>query len=101
VSVLTKQDEVKNIYDVYYVPNLKHNLLSVGKLMQHGYDVIFHNNICTIHDKSKNLVAKVQMTKHRLFPLEMRSVNMYAHNVTSTNKTSYGIFDMVTYHLKV
>jgi len=30
VSVLTNQGEVKNIYDIYYVPNLKHNLLSVG-----------------------------------------------------------------------
>ena len=26
VPVLTNHDEVKNIYDVYYVPNLKHNL---------------------------------------------------------------------------
>ena len=30
VPVLTKQHVVKNIYDVYYVPNFKHNLLSVG-----------------------------------------------------------------------
>jgi hypothetical protein len=44
VPVLTKHGEVKNIYDVYYVPNIKHNLLSVGKLMVHGYDVTFHNN---------------------------------------------------------
>ena len=30
VPVLTKHDEVKHVYDVYYVPNLKHNLLGVG-----------------------------------------------------------------------
>ena len=28
VSMLTKQDEKKDIYDVYYVPSLKHNLMS-------------------------------------------------------------------------
>ena len=30
VSIITKQDIVKKNYDVYYVPNLKNNLLSVG-----------------------------------------------------------------------
>ena len=78
---------MKNIYDVYYVPNLKHNLLSVGQLIEHGYNVIFHNTICTIFDKSRTLVAKVRMTKKRLFPLEMRSVNMYAHSVSNTKET--------------
>ena len=53
VLVLTKQGEVKNILDVYYVPNIKHNLLSVGKLMVHGYDVTFHNNTCTILNPTK------------------------------------------------
>ena len=40
VPVLTKHDEVKNIYDVYYVPNLKQNLLGVGQLMAHGLILI-------------------------------------------------------------
>jgi hypothetical protein len=58
VPVLTKQGEVKNIPDVYYVPNNKHNFLSIGKLMAHGYDVNFHNNICTILNQTKRLVEK-------------------------------------------
>jgi len=45
VPILTKHDEVKNIYDVYYVPNLKHNLLSVGQLMVHGYDINLHEHL--------------------------------------------------------
>jgi hypothetical protein len=53
VPVLTKQGEVKNIPHIYYVPNIKHNLLSVGKLMVHGYDVTFHNNTCTILNTTK------------------------------------------------
>jgi len=39
VLVLTKQNKRKFIEDVFYVPNLKVNLLSVGQLMQNGYDV--------------------------------------------------------------
>jgi hypothetical protein len=78
---------VKNIPDVYYVPNIKHNLLSIGQLMAHGYDVNFHNNICTILNHTKRLVAKIPMTKNILFPLEMRSGNMYACNISNVTET--------------
>jgi hypothetical protein len=64
VPVLTKQGEVKNIPNIYYVPNIKHNLLSVGNLMAHGYDVTFHNNTCTILNPTKRLVAKLPMTNN-------------------------------------
>ena len=33
----TNQGEKKHIPNVYYVPNLKHNLISIGKLLQKGY----------------------------------------------------------------
>jgi len=41
IYVLTKQDEKKDIYDVYYVPGLIHNLMSVGRMDEHGYKFIF------------------------------------------------------------
>jgi len=41
VLILTKQNQQKYIPNVYYVPNLKHNLISVGQVMEHGYDVYF------------------------------------------------------------
>ena len=56
--VLTKQGEVKNIYDVYYVLNIKHNLLNIGQLMEHGYDVNFHDTYCKIFDPNRKFVAK-------------------------------------------
>ena len=42
VYIVTKQGEPKTISEVYYVPGLKHNLISVGQLTQKGYEVIFH-----------------------------------------------------------
>ena len=33
VNILTKQGESKTILEVYYVPSLKQNLISVGQLM--------------------------------------------------------------------
>ena len=41
VNIVTKQGEPNTISEVYYVPGLKHNLISVGQLTQNGYKVIF------------------------------------------------------------
>ena len=60
VSILTRKGENKFVPDVYYVPGLKCNLLSIGQLVNKGYNVFFKNNVCTIMDipPSKRLTAK-------------------------------------------
>jgi hypothetical protein len=34
---------MKSIKDIYYTPQLKHNLLSVGQLCEKNYKVVFEN----------------------------------------------------------
>ena len=52
----------KSIPEMYLVPSLKHNLISVGKLTQKGYKFIFENNIYTIFDISPStmVIARVE-----------------------------------------
>jgi hypothetical protein len=52
VPILTKQNVKKDINNVYHVPDLKHNLLTVGKLIEHGYKVIFEGISCRIYHKT-------------------------------------------------
>ena len=85
VPILTKNNVVKNIYNVYYVPTLAGNLLSVGQLDSRGYDIRFHDTSCTIYGPNKAFIAKIKMTKNRLYPLEMRSGKLYALNISTTN----------------
>ena len=75
VNILRKKVEKKYISDVYFVPGLKHNLISIGQLMQMGYNVFFKNDVCTILDRppSGQLIANIQMTNNRIFPLKIRS----------------------------
>ncbi|VFQ83594.1 unnamed protein product [Cuscuta campestris] len=78
--------EVKNchgilnhIHDVYFIPKLAYNLLSVGKLMSTGYMVFFEDNSCVIKEKkSGQIIAKVCMTANKMFPLLISSVDKYA-----------------------
>ena len=74
INVITKLGK-KSISDVYFVPGLKHNLISVGQLTRKGYKVIFENNVFTIFDISPSdmMIAMVEMTNNRMFPLHMKS----------------------------
>ncbi|TXG68966.1 hypothetical protein EZV62_003901 [Acer yangbiense] len=68
ILVQTKKG-VKRISNVFYVPSLKHNLLSVGQLLQKGYNVIFKDDVCEIKGKDGGLIAKIKMTQNKMFPL--------------------------------
>ncbi|KAI9201145.1 hypothetical protein LWI28_018928 [Acer negundo] len=57
------------IYNVYYVPNMKTNILSLGQLLEKGYHISLQNMQLTITDARGKLVTRVQMTKNRMFPL--------------------------------
>ena len=43
--------KVHLLYNVFIVPNLAHNLLSVGQLMDNGYTILFDDGACVIKDK--------------------------------------------------
>ena len=74
VSILARNGEEKFVPDVYYVPGLKCNLLSIGQLIDKGYNVFFKDDVCTIMDipPSKKVIVEVQMTRNRMFPLNIR-----------------------------
>ena len=69
IPVLTKKNEKKFIHEVFYVPHLNVNLISIGQLLQNHYDIRFYHTYCTIYDKhpSKRLIDKVEMTKNIIF----------------------------------
>ena len=71
IVVYIRDGDRRTIDDVYYVPSLKCNLLSIGQLIEKKYRAFFKNNECTIIDKypSKQLIARVEMTKNTRFPL--------------------------------
>lgn len=72
---MTRKGEQNFVPDVYYVPGLKCNILSIGQLINKGYNVFFKDDVCTIMDRppSKKVIAKLQMTSNRMFPLKLRT----------------------------
>lgn len=61
--------------EVYYVPGLKSNLLSVGHLMKKGYDLHMHGDTCII-SKANQVIAKIGMASNNLFPFKPEIINL-------------------------
>lgn len=78
MCVKTKSGTNKFIHDVYYVPGLAHNLLSVGQLMNKGYSVLFDGNICEIKSKKSEKCIQIHMTGNKMFPLEISCIDDFA-----------------------
>ena len=60
-------------------------MISIGQLLQNQYDIRFYDTYSTIYDKppSKRVIDKVEMTKNRIFPVSLTSVNL-PHSVAYT-----------------
>jgi len=54
---------------VYYVLELKNNILSIGQLQEKGLSIKIQNHTCTITHPEKGVICKVQMNARRMFML--------------------------------
>ncbi|KAL7160521.1 hypothetical protein ABFS83_01G101200 [Erythranthe nasuta] len=105
IYVCTKGGTKKLIHDVLYVPNLTHNLLSVGLLMRNGYSISFDDDKGVIFDKKKNMiVAEVYITENKVFPLVMPSNPEFALKIEQIRDSylwhlRYGHLDMKGLHI--
>ncbi|XP_027911559.1 uncharacterized protein LOC114170274 [Vigna unguiculata] len=62
---MQKDGWVGEIKDVYYVPELKKNILSIGQIVEKGNQVLY------LKDKHGQLAARVEKKKNRMYKLEL------------------------------
>lgn len=74
MAIKVSSGKVNLLKTVQYVSHQVHNFLIVGQLLLSSYVVVF-NNKCLIKDKETvSLLTKVQMTKQRMFLLDVANV---------------------------
>lgn len=86
IQIRTKKNTIETISNVFYIPDLKSNLLSLGQLQEKGYVTTIKNGVCDIYDPTRGLVAHDKMTPNRLFPLQIQTLQhcLVAKEVDST-----------------
>jgi len=57
------------ISEVFYIPDLKNNLLSIGQLQEKGLAILFRYNKCKVYHPERGLIIETAMTLNRMFVL--------------------------------
>ena len=74
VDIKTRNGFAESISNVFYIPDLNANLLSIGQLQEKGYVITFQNDAYEIYDSKRGSIAKMKMTTNRLYPLTLNIV---------------------------
>ncbi|KAG7570493.1 Zinc finger CCHC-type [Arabidopsis thaliana x Arabidopsis arenosa] len=72
VNIMTREGK-RVIKNVFLVPEITKNLLSVSQMIENGYEVVFKQHSCLILDRAGKSIAEVQMVKNS-FHLKMSSI---------------------------
>ena len=58
---------VHAVTEVFYVSELRNNVLSIGQLQQKGLSIVIQHDKCRIYHPVKGLIIQTEMTSNRIF----------------------------------
>lgn len=62
-----------DVTEVFFVPELKNNLLSIGQLQERGLAILIQSGKCKIYHPQRGLIIQSEMTANRMFILVAKS----------------------------
>jgi hypothetical protein len=66
-----KNGEHQSLPNVYYLPRLTANIISVGQLDEGGYQVLVRHGVMRIRDEERRLLARILRSPGRLYVLDV------------------------------
>ncbi|XP_022007580.1 uncharacterized protein LOC110906812 [Helianthus annuus] len=61
--------------DIYFIPDLRSNIISLGQVTEHGYDIHMKGEYLTMRDRTGTLLMKVPRMKKRLYKIILKIGN--------------------------
>lgn len=70
-----KNGKERSLKDVYYIPDLCSNIISLGQLSEGGDEIKIKEPFLWVHDKGGKLLMKVKKSPNRLYKIELKDVS--------------------------
>ncbi|KAJ9542381.1 hypothetical protein OSB04_028887 [Centaurea solstitialis] len=67
-----KNKEQRIILNVYYIPILKSNILSLGQLTENGCKIIMQDNVLLLYGQDQKLLMRVERSRNRLYKISLK-----------------------------
>lgn len=77
ISVSCKNGEEHVFHEVYYIPELCNNIISLGQLSEAGNKVVLKGEFMWIYDNRRRLLMKVKKSGNRLYKIKWNQVTLY------------------------
>ena len=71
----SKEGERRSLADVYYLPNLKSNIISLGQATESCCEIKMKEDYLTLHDREGKLLVKAKRARNRLYKVELEVEN--------------------------
>ncbi|XP_076912690.1 uncharacterized protein LOC143571056 [Bidens hawaiensis] len=71
IVVESKNGEQLVIPNVYFVPALNNNILSLGQMTEDGYDVRLHRDYLRMYDEQGRIFMKVQLSANMMYKIAL------------------------------
>ncbi|KAG7582462.1 GAG-pre-integrase domain [Arabidopsis suecica] len=94
ILFVTKNGERKVLADVYFIPDLKSNIISLGQATESGCDVRMKEDYLMLYDKDGQLLVKAIRAKNRLYKVIMEAENQKCLQIIKTG-------DSTTWHARL
>jgi len=72
IEFLDRNGEPRKILDIYYIPDLKSNIISLGQATESGCDIRMKEEYLIMYDREGKLIAKAARAKNRLYKVRMK-----------------------------
>nr|GEZ09345.1 zinc finger, CCHC-type [Tanacetum cinerariifolium] len=74
ILVKCKNGEHHLLQEVYFIPRLCSNIISLGQLAKGGDQIIMHGSFLWVHDVKGKLLMKVRRSPNRLYKIQLKKV---------------------------
>ena len=88
ILFVSQNGSKKVLADVYYIPDLKSNIISLGQATKSGCEIKMKDGYLTLHDKDGKLIVQAKRSVNRLYKVLMDIVDVECNQVTAQTETS-------------
>ena len=88
ILFINQDGSKKLLADVYYIPDLKSNIISLGQATESGCEVRMKEGDLTLHDREGKLIVKAKRSINRLYKVLMDIVDDHCLHVAAKSESN-------------
>lgn len=88
ITIITKNGDKKVLSDVYYIPSLRSNIISLGQATETGCEIRMKDDYLLLYGRDNKLLVKARRSPNRLYKVIMEVENKRCLQMASHNESS-------------